>query len=102
MPNPAVEGLLVEPYVTVPELRAAPTWIDTDDRIPGCTADKQDDELYNVLLRACAQVDTSIGQRLGGHAAVEQLRARTDRRGLMSVHPSNNPVRAVTALSYGA
>ena len=102
MPTPAVEGLLTEPYVTVPEFRAAPTWIDSDDLIPGGTASKQDNELYNVLLRACAQIDTSIGQRLGGHTAVEQLRARVDRRGLMSIHPSNNPVRAVTALSAGA
>ncbi|MGH3376336.1 MAG: hypothetical protein ACRDP6_16505 [Actinoallomurus sp.] len=102
MPTPAVEGLLVEPYVTVPEFRAAPTWIDSDDLIPGGTSTKQDDELFNVLLRASAQVDTTVMQRLGGHTAVEQLRARTDRRGVLSIHPSNNPVRAVTALSYGA
>lgn len=101
MPNPAVDGLLVEPYVTVPEFRAAPTWIDSDDLIPGGTSTKQDNELYNVLLRASANVDTAVGQRLGGHTAVEQLRARTSRRGILSVHPSNNPVRAVTALSYG-
>lgn len=101
MPSPAVEGLLTEPYVTVPEFRAAPTWLDSDDLIPGGTSTKQDNELYNVLLRASAQVDTTVMQRLGGHTAVEQLRSRTDRQGMLSIHPSNNPVRKVTAVSYG-
>lgn len=97
----AVEGLLAEPYVTVPEFRAAPTWLDTDDLIPGGTDDRQDDELYNVLLRASAWADNRTLQRLGAHTATEQLRVRPDRSGRLSIHPSNIPARLVTAISYG-
>jgi hypothetical protein len=98
---PAVDGLLVEPYVTVPEFRAAPTYLDSDDLIPGGATTQQDDELYNVLIRASMWADNEAGQRLGAHTATEQRRARVDRYGRISLHAANKPVRAVTALSYG-
>jgi hypothetical protein len=103
-PIAPADRLLVAPYVTVPEFRAAPTWIDSDDLIPGGTADKQDDELYNVLLRASAWADNEVnpGFGLGASAVTEQLRARTARDGTLAIHPSKTPVRQVTALAYGA
>lgn len=103
MPAPATTGLLTAPYVTVPEFRACPTWLDTDDLIPGGGAAQQDAELYNVLLRASVRADGRCGQRLGAHTATERLRARINNRGVLSLHPSNNPVRAegITGLAYG-
>lgn len=102
-PVAPADRLLVAPYVTVPEFRAAPTWIDSDDLIPGGTASKQDDELHNVLIRASAWADneTNPGFGLGAASVTEQLRARTGRDGSIAIHPSQIPVRQVTALSYG-
>lgn len=95
--------LLTAPYVTVPEFRAAPTWLDSDDLIPGGTSDKQDDELYNVLLRASAWADNRInpGYGLGASTVTDQQRVRPDRRGMVAIHPAKLPVRQVTAISYG-
>jgi hypothetical protein len=98
---PTVEGLLTVPYVSVAEFKAAPTYLDSDDLIPGGAQTNQDDELYNVLLRASAWADSYCQQRLGAHAAYEQTRARIDRHGRVFLHPSNVPVRQVTGFAYG-
>jgi hypothetical protein len=99
---PAVEGLLTAPYVTVAEFSAAPTWLDVDDLIEGGSAGQQQYELYNVLLRASAWADSHTGQRLGAHTVLEQARTRVNRDGLIYLHPSNVPVRAVTGVAYGS
>ncbi len=101
MSVPSVEGLLTEPYLSVAEFRAAPTYLDSDDLIEGGTASQQDYELYDVLLRASAWADNHCAQRLGAHVAYETARARVDSRGRVYLHPSNNPVRQVTGLAYG-
>lgn len=97
-----MEGLLTAPYVTLPEFKAAPTWLDVDDLIPGGVGSQQDEELYNVLLRASGWADDWCGQRLGAHTAYEQARTRVNRNGLVYLHPSNVPVRQVTGIAYGA
>lgn len=102
MTTPLVEGLLTAPYVSVAEFRASPTWIDSDDLIPGGLQAQQDDELNNVLIRASSWADGYTAQRLGAHVATEQCRARMDRLGRIFLHPSNVPVRSITALAYGA
>jgi hypothetical protein len=96
-----VEGLLTQPYVSVAEFRTAPTWLDSQDLVPGGNQGAQDDELSNVLLRASAWADNYCELRLGAHTVVEQTRARPDRDGLLYLTPSNFPVRSVTALGYG-
>lgn len=98
----SVEGLLTDPYVSVAEFRAAPTWLDSDDLIPGGVQVAQDDELKNVLLRASAWADNHCNLRLGAHVVTEQLRGRPNRYGQLMLHPSNFPVRSVTNLAYGA
>jgi len=98
----SVEGLLTSPYVSVPEFRAAPTWLDSDDLIPGGVQGQQDDELNNTLLKASCWADEYCNLRLGAHVVTEQCRARVDRFGRMFLHPSNHPVRSVTSLAYGA
>jgi hypothetical protein len=99
--TPLVEGILTQPYVGVAEFRAAPTWLDTDDLIPGGVQAKQDAELANVLLRASSWADNFCELRLGAHTVTEQTRARPDKDGLLYLTPANVPVRTVTALAYG-
>lgn len=101
MTTPYVEGYLTQPYVTVPEFKAAPTWLDVQDLVPGGTQAQNDAELFNVLLRASHWADNFTGLRLGAHTAFEQFRGRVDRYGRIFLHPANVPVRQVTALAYG-
>lgn len=102
MTTPLVEGYLTQPYVTVAEFKAAPTWMDTQDLVPGGAQTQQDAELFNVLLRASHWADNFVGQRLGAHTVqLEQFRSRIDRFGKVILHPSNIPVRQITALAYG-
>lgn len=102
MTVPAVEGLVTQPYVTVAEFRAAPTWLDTDDLVLAGSQTQQDAELFNVLLRATHWADGYCNQRLGAHTALEQTRARVDRNGIIYLHPSNVPVRQVTGVAWGS
>lgn len=97
-----VEGLLTSPYVTVAEFKAAPTWIDVDDLIPGGVQAQQDAELNNQLLKASAWADGYTSMRLGAHTATENARTRINRDGRIFLHPSDVPVRQVTALAFGA
>lgn len=101
MTTPAVEPVLTQPYVSVAEFRSAPTWIDSQDLVPGGASQRQDAELANVLLRASGWADNFIQQPLGAHVVTEQTRVRPGRDGLMYLTPSNTPVRQVTALAYG-
>ncbi|MFC5184373.1 hypothetical protein [Actinomadura harenae] len=94
--------LLTAPYVAVAAFRAAPTWLDSDDLIPGGTATKQDAELYNVLLRASAWADNQCNQSLGAAPHTQQRNVRPNRRGDIVIHASSVPVRQVTAVSLGA
>lgn len=102
MTTPTVEGLLAQPYVSVAEFRTSPTWLDTDDLIPGDNNQAhQDAELYNVLLRASSWADNFCELRLGAHTVTEQTRARPDRDGLLYLTPSNVPVRSINGIAYG-
>lgn len=101
MTSPLAEGYLTQPYVTVAEFKAAPTWLDVDDLIPGGGQNQQDDELFNVLLKASRWADNFCNLRLGAHTAFEQFRTRIDRYGRVKVYPSDNPVRSIVAFAYG-
>jgi hypothetical protein len=102
MTSPLVEGYLTQPYVGIPEFKASPTWLDTNDLIAGGSQAQNDDELNNILLRASWWADNWCNQRLGAHSVVEQTRTRTDRYGRVVLHPSNVPVRQVTGVAYGS
>jgi hypothetical protein len=98
---------LTQPYVSVPEFRAAPTWLDSDDLIPGGVQGQQDEELANVLLRASSWADEHAGGGtdrpwFGAHLVTEQCRTRINRYGQVFLHPSDHPVREITGLAYGA
>ncbi|MEU1731394.1 hypothetical protein [Streptosporangium sp. NPDC020145] len=94
-------SLLTQPHVMAPEFRASPTWLDTENLVPGGAESAQDAELTNVLLRASAWADSLVDQPLAAHAHTEQLRVTVGRDGRVSVHAAHSPVRAVTALAYG-
>lgn len=101
MTTPQAEGYLTQPYVTVAEFKAAPTWLDVDNLIPGGGQNQQDDELFNVLLKASRWADNFCNKRLGAHTAFEQSRTRIDRYGRVKLYPSDSPVRKVVAFAYG-
>ena len=98
---------LTQPYVSVAEFRSAPTWLDSDDLIPGGIQEQQDAELANVLLRASCWADEYAGGGtdrpwFGAHLVTEQCRSRINRNGEVFLHPSDHPVRQVTGLAYGS
>lgn len=104
MTTPAI---LTEPYVSVAEFRASPTWLDSSNLIEGGSQAQQDAELYNVLLRASTWADnycrgTAERPWFKAHTVTEQTRARINRLGQVFLHPSDVPVRNVTGFAYGA
>lgn len=99
--NPVSPSALSEPYVSVSEFRASPTWLDTDDLVESGSPEQQDAELYNVLLKSSEWADQFCNQRLAAHVEYEQMRVRVDRQGRAYIHPSNYPVRSVTGLAFG-
>ena len=102
MTTPISEPLLTVPFVSVPEFRASPTWLDTEDLIQGGTGPQQDSELYNVLLRASSWANNCVRQPLQAHHASDFTQARVDKRGRIFVHPKNIPVRQITGFAYGS
>jgi hypothetical protein len=90
------------PYLTVPTFKAYPTYLDLQNLRSGDTvlAD-QDAELTNILLRASVWAVGHCNQPLHAHSTTQNLRLRPDRSGRLKWHPAHNPVKQVTALSYG-
>lgn len=100
---PPSSGVLVQPYMTPAMFRAFPTWMDTDNLIPGAQQNAQDDALADALLVAS---DWAVGATedmpLHGHlVSGENLRAPLKAGGRVHVRPRDVPIRAVTALSWG-
>jgi hypothetical protein len=94
---------LSQPYVTPAMFRAYPTWLDTDNLLPGGVEAIQDDVLADVLLSAS---DWAVGEvenmPLHGHFVQgENTTARPGNSGRLFIRPRHIPVRAITALSYG-
>lgn len=102
---PPSSAVLSQPYVTPAMFRAYPTWLDTDNLVPGGVEAVQDDVLYDVLLAASDwAVGTPLeGMPLHGHwVQNENLRVPLKSSGRAVVRPRHVPIRAVTALSWGA
>ena len=102
-----IQNYSVEPYCAISAFRAAPTWLDTDDLIPGGTQSKQDNELFNVLLRATSWADLYTGggteyPYLGASTQTQNKRVRANRWGELSIHPANVPVQYVSSLYTGS
>lgn len=93
---------IVEPYLTVATFKAYPTYLDLQNLRSGDSAlAHQDAELYNMLLRASSWAYDQCDQPLHAHTLTENTRLRPDREGRLKFHSPHNPVKALTALSYG-
>jgi hypothetical protein len=95
---------LAVPYVTPATFQAFPTWLDLDNLIPGGVQALQTDELAEVGLAATEwAIDACEGMRLDGHFVQgENQRTRLSSSGRPYIKPRDIPLRAVTALSWGA
>ena len=101
---PPSSAVLAQPYLTPAMFRAYPAWLDTDNLIPGGVASLQDDALSDALLAAS---DWAVGEvenmPLHGHlVSGENQRAVVKSSGRAYVRPEHIPLRAITALSWGA
>jgi hypothetical protein len=102
-----IQNYSEEPYVSVASFRAAPTWLDSDDLIPGGTSSKQDNELFNVLLRATSWADLYCGggteyPYLGASLMTQNMRTRSNRFGEIKIHPAKVPLQYVSSIYTGA
>lgn len=100
---PLIDGLPTAPYITPAEFLASPTWLDSQDLVPGGDTAQQTAELYNVLLKASGWANRIAEQTLGAHVVIESDRYPVDPTwGNIYIVPLNNPVRQVQALAYGS
>lgn len=100
---PLIDGLPVKPYITKEEFLASPTWLDSQDLIPGGAGEQQAAELNNTLMKASGWANRIAEQTLAGHVVIESDRYAVDPvTGLIYIVPLNNPVRNVQALAYGS
>lgn len=101
---PPPSGVLTRAYLTPAMFRAYPTWMDTDNLIPGGVSAVQDDVLADVLLTAS---DWAVGEvedmPLHGHLRSNENRpAYLKGSGRAYVRPEHIPVRSLVSLSWGA
>lgn len=92
---------IVIPYITRDQYRCAPTAIDTQSLVRGGSQADQDAELDRIILAASAWCDNSAEQPLTAQTSTEGMRARVNDQGTLSLHPRQNPVVAVTGVSFG-
>jgi hypothetical protein len=92
---------LTIPYVTVPAFKAHPTYLDLSDLRSGdnVLAD-QDEELFNILMIASADVDRYCMQPIQAHVRTENKRLYADRRGRLFFNPDHGPARLLQSYSY--
>lgn len=90
------------PYLTIAEYKQAPTAIDYNNLVVASSdPDVQDAELANVIARASSWIDGFCNQVLAATVQTEQQRARLRPDGFLAVHPSFDPLIALTSLSFG-
>lgn len=101
---PPPSGVLTRSYVTNAMFQGFPQWLALDDLIPGGAASLQADSLADVLLAAS---DWAVGvleeMPLHGHYVQnENVFGYAKSGGRAFVRPRHVPLRAVTAMSWGA
>ena len=102
---PPPSGVLTRAYVTPAMFRAYPTWMDTDNLIPGGAGAVQDDILADALLAASdwAVGDVLENMPLHGHLRTGENRpAYLAGSGRAFVRPEHVPLRSLVSLSWGA
>lgn len=92
--------LPIEPFVTVAEFKAHPTWLDTN-LVPGNSQQSaQDDELRTILLMATESAENYCNQPLAAHIQTDYRTGYINRWGRLSFHAQHGPVRTVLSYSY--
>jgi hypothetical protein len=94
--------LPTEPFVTVGEFRAHPTWLDTLLRPGDASQADQDAELFNILLMASESAENYCNQPLQAHIQTDYGRNFVDRFGRLKFHADHGPVRTVLSYSYAS
>ena len=99
---PPAAAPVTQPYLTPAQFRAFPTWMDTDNLLPGGIASVQDDVLADALLQASSEADSICeNMRLSAHLVTgENLETRLS-GGRITLQPRDVPVVSVTSLAYG-
>lgn len=88
-------------YLTIAEYRDAPTSMSTLNLIAGGNMAAQDAELANVIARASAWIDTVCNQPLVAATYTENVVARSDRYGRLSIHPRRAPLNKLISVAVG-
>lgn len=97
-----ISPLFSTPYITIAEFKQAPTGVDVDDLVGGGSGAVNDQELANVIARACSWIDSHCNQVLASTVDTDSFRARVSRDGFLKVHPRYFPVTEVVSASYGS
>jgi len=94
--------LPTEPFVTVAEFKAHPTFLDVQNlRAGSALLSDQDAELFNILLMASEWAEEICDQPLQAHIQTDYGRNWIDQRGRLKVHADHAPVRTVLSYEYG-
>lgn len=93
--------LVTVPYVSVPEFKVEPTFLQLDNLVSGSvSASANDAELNNKLIQASQWASDTANMPLHGHYVSEPKNLYVTKDGTLSWHPSHNPVQLITALSW--
>lgn len=93
--------LVTVPYVSVPEFKVEPTFLQLDNLVSGSIVPAaQDAELNNKLIQASQWATDTANMPLHGHYVVQNATMYVTKDGTLNWHPAHNPVQTVTALSW--
>jgi len=96
-----------EPYLSVMEFQAEPTGIRLADLVPANpnnpdpTSDDQDLAVQLAIEGASSWIDELLRQPLAATVQTESLKARSDWRGVLRVHPTQWPIIEVIGAYVG-
>lgn len=96
--------MLTQPYVTVPEFRFHPTFLDSNNLVSAGSQAQQDAALFTALLTASTWADQHLfghDGTIAAHTRVENARIKADRWGRLRYHPEHVPVQTVTSIAIG-
>ena len=99
--SPNTPAFISSSYLTLAEYKNAPTAIDYSNLVIGGNQAAQDAELTSVISRASSWIDVHLNQSLIARSITENQRTRVTQQGNITIHPENNPIIAVSSLSYG-
>lgn len=88
-------------YITNDQFKRAPTPVDYQKLVSGGRPQEQEDQLYRIITRASAWVDSICMQVLQATTDTEQGIISANRYGEMTVHPRYHPVLQLNSFAVG-